>query len=163
MFNTFERWNSDLSKMFIRSSPFQTVNSFKHKARICFQMFIGSSSLQVFDLVGEQMSKNGNFPPLCPPQGALQRFYKGIRTASTSTENSNLKFGTFMAKFLNVTTRVSQKNTFFEFRFVGRITGANGCPEATKKYMAIWPYIWPYGHRTICDKHGQVGYPWKEL
>ena len=96
MFNTFEHWNSDLSKMFIRSSPFQTVNSFKHKARICFQMFIGSSSLPVFDLVGEQMSKNGNFPSVFP-QGALQRFYKGIRATSTSTEISKLKFGTFMA------------------------------------------------------------------
>ena len=33
--------------------------------------------------------------------------------------------------------RVSQKYTFFEFRFVGRITGANGCPEATKKISAL--------------------------
>ena len=36
-----------------------------------------------------------------------------------------------------VNTRVSQKNTFFEFRFAGRITGANGCPEATKKISAL--------------------------
>ena len=26
----------------------------------------------------------------------------------------------------------------------------------------IWPYghLWPYDHQTICDKSGQVGYPW---
>ena len=35
--------------------------------------------------------------------------------------------------------RVSQKNTFFEFRFGGRITGANGCPEATKNFSVIDP------------------------
>ena len=29
------------------------------------------------------------------------------------------------------------KNTFFEFRFVGRITGANGCPEATKQNFSV--------------------------
>ena len=62
--------------MFIRSSPFQTVNSFKHKARICFQMFIGSSSLQVFDLLGEQMSKNGNFPSVFPP-GSPSKILQG--------------------------------------------------------------------------------------
>ena len=32
-------------------------------------------------------------------------------------------------KYGAVHIRVSQKNTFFEFRFGGRITGANGCPE----------------------------------
>ena len=42
-----------------------------------------------------------------------------------------------------VVIRVSQKYTFFEFRFVGRITGANGCPEATKKFQR---YKSPYGH-----------------
>ena len=84
--------------MFIRSSPFQTFNSFEHKTRICFRMFLG------FDLLGEQMSKNGNFPSKFP-QGALQRFYKGIRATSTSTEISKLKFGTFMATLWNVTTR----------------------------------------------------------
>ena len=29
-------------------------------------------------------------------------------------------------------------------------------------HMAIYGHLWPYGHRTICDKYGQVGYPWKE-
>ena len=36
-----------------------------------------------------------------------------------------------------ICNRVSQKNIFFEFRFGGRITGANGCPEATKKISAL--------------------------
>ena len=39
--------------------------------------------------------------------------------------------------FLSLQIRVSQKYTFFEFRFVLRITGANGCPEATKKISAL--------------------------
>ena len=39
--------------------------------------------------------------------------------------------------------RVSQKNTFFKFRFGGRITGANGCPEATKKFQ----------HYRQCNRH----------
>ena len=32
-------------------------------------------------------------------------------------------------------------------------------------YGPIWPYghFGPYGHWTICDKYGQVRYPWKEL
>ena len=37
-----------------------------------------------------------------------------------------------------VSIRVSQKH-FFEFRFAGRITGANGCPEATKNFSVIDP------------------------
>ena len=32
------------------------------------------------------------------------------------------------------------KNTFFEFSFAGRITGANGCPEATKKMGKVWSF-----------------------
>ena len=46
-----------------------------------------------------------------------------------------------------VDSRVSQKNTFFEFRFGGQITGANGCLEATKKFQRYrsindtWPLI----------------------
>ena len=35
--------------------------------------------------------------------------------------------------------RVSQKNTFFEFLFGGRITGANRCLEATKNFSVIDP------------------------
>ena len=39
--------------------------------------------------------------------------------------------------FDRIYIRVSQTNTFFEYRFGGRITGANRCPEATKKISAL--------------------------
>ena len=35
--------------------------------------------------------------------------------------------------------RMSHKNTFFEFRFGGRITGVNGYPEATKNFQRYRP------------------------
>ena len=29
--------------------------------------------------------------------------------------------------------------------------------------LAIFGHLWPYGHRTMHKKYGQVGYPWREL
>ena len=60
-----------------------------------------------------------------------------------------------------------------ELHFYRSFQGYPTCPYFfwiwSDGHMAIWPYlaifghIWPYGHRTICDKYGQVGYPWKDL
>ena len=68
---------------------------------------------------------------------------QGIREEHLLSENGRGR---------QVKTRVSQKKTlFFQFRFGGRITSANGCPEATKKFQRYRPKndrkrtIWNFG------------------
>ena len=50
------------------------------------------------------------------------------------------------------------KHTFFEFRFVGRITGANGCPRGHKKIQRYRPIndTWPLIFSIQGDIQGRI-------